>query len=61
MYKIVNKLLFAANKFMPVLTYSTCGPLTENKERIQKVKETGYSRYTYQKELDKACFQHDMA
>ena len=24
-------------------------------------KETGDSNYTYQKKLDKACFQHDMA
>ena len=23
--------------------------------------ETGYSRYFYQNEQDKACFQHDMA
>ena len=31
----------------PGLTYSSCGPFTRNKERIEK--------------LDKACFQHDMA
>ena len=31
------------------------------KQRIQKFKETGDSRYNYQNELDKACFQHDMA
>ena len=35
--------------------------LQKNKERIQKFKETGESRYIYQKELDKACFQDDMA
>ena len=29
-------------------------PITKNKERIQKFKETGDSRYSYQKELDKA-------
>ena len=45
----------------PGFTYSTCGPFTKNKERIQKFKETGDSRYIYQNELDKACFQHDMA
>ena len=28
---------------------------------MQKFKETGDSRYIYQNELDKACFQHDMA
>ena len=29
--------------------------------RIKKIKETRDSRYIYQNELDKACFQHDMA
>ena len=42
-------------------TYSAYGPFTKNNERIQKFKETGDSPYIYQKELDKACFQHDMA
>ena len=42
-------------------TYSACGPFTKNKERIKKFKETGDSRYIYQSELDKVCFQHDMA
>ena len=43
------------DKFMPEMhliqtefTHSACGPFTKNKERIQK-------------ELDKACFQHDIA
>ena len=34
--------------------------LQKNKESIQKFKETGDSRYIYQNELDKACFQLDM-
>ena len=34
---------------------------TKNKERIQKFKETGDTSYIYKNELDKACFQHDMA
>ena len=42
-------------------TYNACGPFTKSKERIQEFKETGYSRYIDQNELDKACFQHDMA
>ena len=42
-------------------TYSACGPFTKNTERINKFKETGDSRYIYQNELDKTCFQHDMA
>ena len=33
----------------------------ENKKKYKTLKETGDSRYIYQKELDKACFQHDMA
>ena len=41
--------------------YSACGPFTKNKERIKKFKETGGSRHIYQYELDKACFQHDLA
>ena len=30
--------------------------LQKNKERMQKLKETGNSRHIYQIELDKACF-----
>ena len=28
---------------------------------MQKFKETGDSQYIYQNELDKTCFEHDMA
>ena len=35
--------------------------LTKNKKRIQKFKETGDSQYIFQNELNKACFQHEMA
>ena len=45
----------------PGFTYSACGPFTKNKERIQELEKTGDSRYIYQNELDKACFQRDMA
>ena len=45
----------------PRFTYSACGPFTKNKERIQKFKEPGDSKYIYQNELYKACFQHDIA
>ena len=68
MNEIGNKFLLAGNKFMadmhlrqPGFTYSACRPLTKNKERIQKFKETGDSLCIYQNKLDKACFQHDMA
>ena len=68
MNEIVNTFLLAGDKFMialhlrpPGFTYRVCGQFTKNKERIQKFKETGDSQYIYQKKLDKACFQHDMA
>ena len=40
----------------PGFTCNARGPLPESKERIQKFKETGYSKYIYQGELDKVCF-----
>ena len=43
----------------PGFTYSACGPFT--KKRIQKFKEAGDSKCIHKNELDKACFQHDMA
>ena len=68
MNETVNKLLLPSDNFMPEMhlkepgfTYSACGPFTKNKERIQKFKETGDTSYIYKNELDKACFQHDMA
>ena len=68
MNKIVNKFLLTGAQCMPEMhlsqpgyTYSACAPFTKNKERIQKFKETGDSRYTYQNQLDKACFQRDKA
>ena len=45
----------------PGFTYSARGPFIKNKERIQKFKETGDTRYIYKNESDKACYQHDMA
>ena len=68
MNEIVNRFLLTGDKFMPEIylkqpgfTYSACGPFTKNKERIQKFKETGDTSYIYKNELDKACFQYDMA
>ena len=68
MNETVNKFLWAGDKFMPEMhlkqpgfTYNSCRPFTKNKERIQKFKETGNTSYIYKNELDKACFQHDMA
>ena len=42
-------------------TYIACKPFTKNKERIQKFKETGDTKYSYINELDEARFQHDVA
>ena len=68
MNEIVNMFLLAGDKLVPEMhlkqsefTYSACGPFTETKERILKFKETGDRNYIYKNELDKACFQHNMA
>ena len=45
----------------PCFTYSACGPFTKNKERIENFMQTGNTDFIYKNELDKACFQHDMA
>ena len=68
MNEIVNKFLLAGAIVMsemhlkqPGFTFSACGPFTKNKERIQNFKEKGDTSYIYKNELDKTCFQHDMA
>ena len=45
----------------PGFTYSACGPFTKNKERIEKLMQTGNAKFIYKNGLGKACFQHDMA
>ena len=44
-----------------MFTYSACEPFSKNKVRIQKFKKTGDTSNIYKNELDKACFQLDMA
>ena len=68
MNETVNKFLLVGDKFMPEMhskqpgfTYITCGPFTKNKERIEKFMHTGNTNFIYRNELDKGCFQHDMA
>ena len=68
MNEINNKFLLVGDKFMPEIhlkqpgfTYSACGPFTKNKERIEKFMKTGNTDSIYKNELDKGCFQHDMA
>ena len=45
----------------PGFTYIAIGPFTKKKERIEKLMHTGNTNLIYKNELDKACFQHDMA
>ena len=68
MNKIIKKCLLLVDKFTPEMyvkqpgfTYSPCGKLIKNKERIQKFKNTGDGESIYQNELDKSCIQHGMA
>ena len=37
------------------------GHLLKNKERIEEFMQTGNTDFIRKNELDKACFQHDMA
>ena len=66
--EIVNKLLLAGYKFMPEMylkqpgfTYRACKTFTKNKERIKRFKEAVTTNHIYKNELDKACFQYNMA
>ena len=68
MNEVVNTCLLVGDKIMPEMhlkqpgfTYRVCGPFTKNKERIEKFMQTGNTDFIYRNELDKACFQHDMA
>ena len=68
MNEIVNNFLLVVDKLMPEMdlkqpgfTYSACGPFTKSKERIEKFMQTGNTNFIYKNELDKPCFQHDMA
>ena len=56
---IVNKILSEMHLKQPGFRYSACGPF--NKKIMKNFKDTGDSTYIYQNELDKACFQYDMA
>ena len=64
--KFSIKSLLAGDKFMPEMNlrqpgfiysaYLSTGLFTKNKERMQKLKDTGNSWCIYQNELDRACF-----
>ena len=68
MNEIVNQFLLVGDKFMPEMdlkqpgfTYSACGSFTKNKERMEKFMQIRNTDFVYKNELDKACFQHNMA
>ena len=68
MNEIVNQFLLVGDKFMPEMdlkqpgfTYSPCGSFTKNKERMEQFMQTRNTDFVYKNELDKACFQHNMA
>ena len=68
MNEIIHKFLLVGDRFMPEMhfkqpgfTYSACGPFSKNKARIEKFMQTENTDFIYSNELDKACFQHDMA
>ena len=63
MHEIVSKFLLPGDKIMPDshlrepgFTYSSCGPFSKHRERIQQFKEIGDLKHIYNNEFDKACF-----
>ena len=68
MSEIGNKYLLAGDKFMPEMhlkqpgfTYSACGPLLKTKKELRNLCRQEITDFIYKNDLDKACFQHDMA
>ena len=45
----------------PRFTYSVCGPFSKSKKRIEKFMQTENTDFLYKNDLDKACFQHNIA
>ena len=66
---MINKFLLFGDKFMPELhlwdpevkKYSACRPFTKHEQRIAQFMKDGRLSHLYKNELDKTCFQHDMA
>ena len=59
MNETVNTFLLARDKFVPEMHLHIS--LVVHSLKIKISKETGDSRYIYQNELNRTCFQHDMA
>ena len=65
---IVNTFLLVGDTFMPGMyfkqpgfTYSLVDHSQKTNKELKKFVQTGYTDFIYKNELDKACFQHDMA
>ena len=56
----MDKFMLEIHLKKPGFSYSACSPFTKN-ERIKKFMQTGNTDFNYKNDLDKACFQHDMA
>ena len=63
MNQIINKILLVGDKFIPEMhlkqpgfTYSASGPFAKNKEKINKLMQTGNTDFIYKNELIKLAF-----
>ena len=56
-----KQIFLTRDKFMPEMHLRQPGFIYNASEPFIKNKEAGDLQYIYQKELVKACFQHDMA
>ena len=63
MKEIINRFLLVGHKLMPEMhlkqpdfIYSACGPLTKNKERIEKFMQTRNTSFIYKTNLIKLVF-----
>ena len=45
----------------PGFIYSAFGPFTKNKNTVENFMQAGNTDFIYKNDLDKACFQHDVA
>ena len=68
MNEIANRFLLVGDKFMRemylnslVLLTVIVGHLPKTKKEMKSLCRTGNTDFIYKNELDKACFQHDMA
>ena len=61
MNEIINKFMTEMHLKQSGFAYSACAPFAKNKERIEKFMKTRNTDFSCKNELDKACFQHDMA